>query len=83
MHINSGGWIEVQEYAIQIHVEEGDEYLPKTIAFWLAEMDKASKIINKVMNVVENLKEVIIEAGFAAVREDIYKVSQLHNVASF
>jgi hypothetical protein len=73
-HASSGGWIEIQEYAIQMHVQEGDEHLPKTIAFWLAEMDKASTIIGRTMNVVEKLKDAVIEAGFTSVKEDVYKV---------
>jgi trans-aconitate methyltransferase len=74
-HMNPGGWIEIQEYAIQMHVEEGDENMPETIANWLAETDRASKIINKTMNVVGGLREDVIKAGFTATQEDIYKVS--------
>lgn len=59
-HASPGGWIEIQEYAIQMHVEEGDEYLPKIITFWLAEMDKASKIIDRAMDIVDKLKDDVI-----------------------
>jgi hypothetical protein len=41
-------------------------------------MDKASKIVERTMNVVEKLKDDVIEAGFTAVTEDVYKVSPFY-----
>jgi hypothetical protein len=76
-HLTPGGWIEVQEHAIQIYSEYGPEHVPGVLKKWLSEMDRASRMVGKVMNVAEGLREQMINAGFEDVQEDIYKVSRV------
>lgn len=75
-HLTPGGWVEVQEHAIRIHAEEGDDHLPKNLLVWLSELERASLLFGKKMNVVETLKQHVIDAGFEDMTEDIYKVSR-------
>jgi SAM-dependent methyltransferase len=75
-HLCPGGWIEVQEHAILIHAEEGDDHLPEIISHWLSELERASEVFGRKMNIAETLKQHVMDAGFQDVREDIYKVSR-------
>jgi len=71
--LKPGGWLEIQE--LEIYVKSDDELREAPNLRRLQELiDQASTSINKRMNVAEEQKEKMIEAGFEDVTDDIYKV---------
>lgn len=73
-HLKPGGWIEIQEHAIQMHSEDGE--VPPNMADWLEKMEDAARSFGKEMNIAKEVKGYLEIAGFEDVREDIYKVKE-------
>jgi trans-aconitate methyltransferase len=71
-HLKPGGWIEIQEHAIQMHSEDG--IVPPNITDWLEKMEGAARSFGKEMNIAKEVKGFLHSAGFEDVQEDIYKV---------
>jgi trans-aconitate methyltransferase len=71
-HLKPGGWIEIQEHAIQMHSEDG--VVPPYMTDWLEKMEGAARSFGKEMNIAKELKGFLHSAGFEDVQEDIYKV---------
>jgi trans-aconitate methyltransferase len=71
-HLKPGGWIEIQEHAIEMHSEDG--VVPPNLADWLEKMEGAARSFGKEMNIAKKVKGFLQSAGFKDVQEDIYKV---------
>lgn len=71
-HLNPGGYIEIQEHAVEMYSEDGE--VPPNTKEWLEKMNDASRTFGKEMNVAKTLKDVVIGAGFENVQEDKYKL---------
>ena len=67
----------MQEYAIGINSQEGDDHMPPNLLLWQSELRRASLLFGKKMTIVESLKQSVIDTGFEEVKEDIYKVSSV------
>lgn len=72
LHLAPGGWLEVQEHAVEIHSEDGD--VPPNTKEMMEQVKEAAKMFGKELNVAESVKGYLINAGFEDVQEDVYKV---------
>lgn len=72
-HLCPGGYIEIQEHAIEIHSENGE--VPPIIKEWLENMETAGRTFGKELNIAKTVKDFLISAGFENVQEDKYQVS--------
>ena len=77
-NLTTGGWIEIQEHAIEIHSEDGE--VPPNTQEWLQKMAEAARTFGKEMNVAETVQEYVTAAGFEDVRADQYKVGKAGNI---
>ncbi|KFY33583.1 hypothetical protein V494_07502 [Pseudogymnoascus sp. VKM F-4513 (FW-928)] len=71
-HLQPGGWIEVQEHAIEMHSEDGE--VPQNTKDWLNEMEGAARTFGKDMNVAKLIGDYLTDAGFEDVHVDKYKI---------
>jgi len=74
-HLKPGGWIEMQEY--EAWISSDDDTINqggKWVSEWQRLIDEASTKFGKKFNVAERQKQYMIEAGFAHVQDDVYKV---------
>lgn len=71
-HLSHGGWIEVQEHAVDILSEDGD--VPPYTKEMMEKVKEAAKVFGKEMNIAESIHNNLINAGFEDVQEDKYKV---------
>jgi SAM-dependent methyltransferase len=73
-HCKPGGWIEVQESDAWILSDDGSIEKAKDLNKWLHEMDRASTMFGKKMNIAETHKESVKKAGFVNVDQRKLKV---------
>ena len=73
-HLNSGGWIEWQEYEMTAYTD--DDSIPENNAMvrWLANLHKATDKFGKKINIAPNLKSYMENSGFVNVSDKVYKV---------
>lgn len=73
-NLRPGGWLEMQEFEMEVYSDDGTleraEYIPN----WLNMVNEASTRFGKSFNDASRLKPAMVDAGFADVHEDIYKV---------
>lgn len=75
-HLKPGGWMEVQEYEVWFHSDDGTlEKLATNCVEYQERLDEASQKFGKQMNSVQTLEGKMKNAGFDDVRSDVYKVS--------
>lgn len=74
--LNPGGWIEMQEYETWYQSDD-DPDLTQSPYFKQCqeEINKASKIAGKELNLARQQKLHLIDAGFVDVKDDVFKVS--------
>jgi SAM-dependent methyltransferase len=74
-HLKPGGWIEMQEYEAWVRSDDDTiNHGGQWVSEWQRLVDEASTKFGKKFNVAERQKQYLIEAGFADVQEDVYKV---------
>lgn len=77
-NLRPGGWLEMQECEMELYSDddtlERAEYIPN----WLDMVNEASTRFGKPFNDAGRLKPAMVDAGFADVREDIYKVCRFY-----
>lgn len=73
-HLKPGGWIEVLDF--EAWGSTDDDTLPVNSSYnrWQHELSNASYQTGRIMNVAPLIKDMIVNAGFQGVHEDIYKV---------
>lgn len=79
-NLQPGGWLEVQEHAIEMHSEDGE--VPKNTRDWLGEMEGAARTFGKEMNVAMLIGDYLTNAGFVDVHVDKYKVGDLEGIST-
>jgi uncharacterized UPF0146 family protein len=72
--LKPGGWVEIQEYEVQIKSDDDTINDAKWIVEWQKLLNEASVKFGKKLNVAEMQKQYMIDAGFVDVHDDIYKV---------
>ncbi|KAK6384698.1 hypothetical protein LTS17_002261 [Exophiala oligosperma] len=72
-HLKPGGWIEVLDF--EAWGSTDDDTLPVNSSYnrWQHELSNASHRTGRIMNVAPLIKDMIVNAGFQGVHEDIYK----------
>ena len=72
--LRPGGWLESQERTM--FYESADGSLPADSALhkWVADLDQASRILNRPLNWAVNLRRWYEEAGFVDVHELIFRI---------
>ena len=73
-HLKPGGWLEVQEHDARISSDDDSVEKAKDLVEWFSTVHKAGEKFGKKMDVADNQKQWMINAGFVDVQEDIYKV---------
>jgi len=73
-HLQPGGWVELQEYEVWIHSDDGTHEQALTAIDWQLKLDDASRRFGKHLNVAGTLRQKMIDAGFVNVRDDVFKV---------
>jgi len=74
-HLKPGGWIEWQEY--ETTVTSDDNTIPEKFALgdWTTNVNTAAAKIGQPTNIAVTLGDVITQAGFKNVKDQVYKVS--------
>lgn len=72
--VKPGGWIEMQEF--EVWIKSDDDTLKKAPSLIRLQelIDEASTKLGKQMNVANEQKQKVIDAGFEDVTDDVYKV---------
>jgi SAM-dependent methyltransferase len=73
-HLNPGGWVELQEFEIRVRCDDGTLEQAKIIKDWLQKVHEASMQFGKQMNVVETLRQKMLDANFVNVTDELIKV---------
>jgi trans-aconitate methyltransferase len=73
-HITPGGWIEAQEHDVRVSSDDDSVERATEVVKWFKTVDEASEKFGKKMDVADNQKQWMIDAGFVDVQEIIYKV---------
>jgi len=73
-HLKPGGWLEMQEYEAWIRSDDDSMERCTYVNQWLDLLEEASIKCGKKLNVAEDQKQWLIDAGFQDVRDDVYKV---------
>ena len=75
--LQPGGWMEMQDHECWINSDDGGMERAPGCAEWIREVDRASKMVGKPLNVAHLHKQWMIDAGFEDVKEMVRKVSLL------
>lgn len=72
--LRGGGWIELQEF--EVTLKSDDESIRKApmLCEYLGHLHYASEQFNRPMNIAEGHRQLLLEAGFEDVRDEVYKV---------
>ncbi|KAJ5085467.1 hypothetical protein N7532_010238 [Penicillium argentinense] len=73
-HLRPGGWIELQEFEVTLRSDDESLRLAPTLCEFLGRLHAASEAFHRPMNIAEGHRQRLIEAGFEAVRDEVYKV---------
>jgi SAM-dependent methyltransferase len=73
-HLKPGGWFEIQEFEVWFRSQDGDLPEDSPIKQWQRLLNEASSQFGKRLNIAEDLKEKLANAGFEDVRDNICKV---------
>ncbi|KAI9855978.1 MAG: hypothetical protein M1813_009303 [Trichoglossum hirsutum] len=73
-NLEPGGWLELQEYETTSKTD--DDSFPEDSALlrWIDNLNKAAATFGKPTNIAPELKQHLIDAGFAGVEDYVYKV---------
>jgi len=72
-HLNPGGWAELQEFEIRVRCDDGTLEHAMIIKDWLQKVNEASMRFGKQMNVVETLRQKMLDANFINVTDELIK----------
>lgn len=75
-NLNKGGWLEFDDFAIQFFSDDNSLEKAPHLVEWVKLLDEASTKFGKLLDIAENSKQGMIDAGFKNVREEVYKVSK-------
>jgi len=73
-HIRPGGWVEAQEHDVRVSSDDDSVERATEVVQWFKTVDEASEKFGKKMDVADNQKQWMIDAGFVDVQDVIYKV---------
>jgi ubiquinone/menaquinone biosynthesis C-methylase UbiE len=76
-HVKPGGWIEAQEHEVGVFSDDGTDEKAVDIKKWFSLLNEASLKFGKKLSVAQEQKQLMIDAGFVDVRDDVYKVFAL------
>ncbi|KAJ5455702.1 uncharacterized protein N7458_003966 [Penicillium daleae] len=76
-HLKPGGWIELQEFEVTLKSDDDTLRLAPTLCEYLGRLHEASEAFQRPMNIAEGHRQRVVEAGFAEVRDEVYKVSPM------
>ncbi|OAP59306.1 hypothetical protein AYL99_06604 [Fonsecaea erecta] len=73
--LNPGGWLEMQEYETWLKSDDDPDLVRAPyLKRWQDEVNEASRVFGKDLDVAKEQKQRLIDAGFTDVRDDVYKV---------
>ena len=75
--LQPGGWMEMQDHECWINSDDGGMKRAPGCTEWIHEVDRASRMVGKPLNVAHMHKQWMIDAGFEDVKEIVKKVSPL------
>jgi len=73
-HLKPGGWLGIDECEIWPKSDDGSLTPKHALSIWFDYLDKSSTQIGKKLNIAEEYKKLVKDAGFEDVRDDTYKV---------
>jgi SAM-dependent methyltransferase len=74
-NLKPGGWLEMQEYEAWLTSDDDTIESAPWTKEWCDQVDVASRMFGKRLNVAHMHKQWLDEAGFVNVREEVHKVS--------
>ena len=75
--LKPGAWLEMQDHECWINSDDGGMEKAVGCTEWIHEVDRASRIVGKPLNIAHLHKQFMIDAGFEDVKEIVKKVSLL------
>lgn len=81
-NLNPGGWAEFADFTADAYSDDGTLANAPNMARWSRLLQEAGEKFGKPLNVIENFKQWMIEAGFKNVTEEVYKVNIWHRFLS-
>ena len=74
-NLNPGGYLEIQDYYCHLYSDDGTyESLPDLVE-WVENVTQAAENIGKSLRITNKVKQMMQNAGFEDVQEEIYKVT--------
>lgn len=73
-NIEPGGWMEMQDHECWLNSDDGGMSSAPGCTEWIHEVDRASRIFGKPLNIAHQHRQWMIDAGFEDVHEVIKKV---------
>ncbi|EEA19595.1 hypothetical protein TMatcc_009733 [Talaromyces marneffei ATCC 18224] len=73
-NLQPGGWMEVQEYEIEISSDDGSHLKAENFVLWKDKLNEASQMFGKPFSDYSLHKQRMEEAGFIDISEDTFKV---------
>lgn len=73
-NLKPGGWMEMQDHACWIESDDGGMDHAPACSYWIREVDRASTMFGKRLNIAHQHRQWMIDAGFLDVREIVKKV---------
>jgi SAM-dependent methyltransferase len=74
-HVRPGAWVEVQEHAVSFFSDDSGLERATACVAAVAELERASEVVGKPLNVAHRHRLWMVEAGFQDVQEVVKKVS--------
>jgi trans-aconitate methyltransferase len=73
-NLQPGGWMEMQDHACWINSDDGGMDRAPGCSEMIQEIDRASVIFGKRLNIAHHHRQLMLDAGFQDVSETIWKV---------
>lgn len=76
-HLKPGAWVEIHKYETWIRSDDDTINNASSLTEWQIKVNEASKMFGKTLDVAQDHKQSMIDAGFVDVVDAIYKVISL------
>ncbi|KIW20703.1 hypothetical protein PV08_01280 [Exophiala spinifera] len=73
-NLSPGGWLEIQDHECWLNSDDGGMARAPACTQWIHEVDRASTMFGKKLNIAHQHRQWMIDAGFQDVREVVHKI---------
>ena len=81
--LKPGGWMEMQDHECWINSDDGGMERAPGCSEWIGEVDRASRMVGKPLNIAHLHKQWMIDTGFQDVTEVVKKVGDFVEIGQW